>query len=380
MKQLLKFELYKIFRQKGIYIVMVLMFLLFSLVMVSESRNVSPKADTYTTEVKEELNTFAQEWEGNLTSEKVEEATQTLDSLPYANTPTSSLTNEELAKYNIVQQILFNDNTTRDIKSKITELEIKLDKLSENDISYKTALLKINMLNHLKLDTFQYNQGPINTIDFVERFAPYFTGILMLIGLASIFVNETNTGMDQLIYSSTYGRQKGVTAKIIASLVYVLFLTTVWVMFNIVMNSYIYGNIGWNSPIQFLRYPESPYTLTAIEYFFSQIGIHLLVAFAFMTFVLTVSAITKSTLVSFIISAVTFLLPTINLGVPYWEYVKQYSFSNFMTAPEFTKPFHALNLFGVPVLDPIVNYPLVALFTVMFMMMLYKAIKNKQVA
>ncbi|MGM7681271.1 ABC transporter permease [Cytobacillus sp. Hm23] len=380
MKQLLKFELYKIFRQKGMYIVMVLMFLLFSLVMVSESRNVSPKADTYATEVKEELNTFAQEWEGNLTSEKVEEATQTLDSLPYAYTPTSSLTNEELAKYNIVQQILFNDNTTRDIKSKITELEMKLDKLSENDISYKTALLEINMLNHLKLDTFQYNQGPINTIDFVERFAPYFTGILMLIGLASIFVNETNTGMDQLIYSSTYGRQKGVTAKIIASLIYVLFLTTVWVMFNIVMNSYIYGNIGWNSPIQFLRYPESPYTLTAIEYFFSQIGIHLLVAFAFMAFVLTVSAITKSTLVSFIISSVTFLLPTINLGVPYWEYVKKYSFSNFMTAPEFTKPFHALNLFGVPVLDPVVNYPLVVLFTVMFMIMLYKAIKNKQVA
>nr|WP_284730439.1 ABC transporter permease subunit [Bacillus sp. SM2101] len=376
----MQFELYKIFRQKGIYIVMVLMFLLFSLVMVSESRNVSPKADTYATEVKEELNTFAQEWEGNLTSERVEEATQTLDSIPYAYTPTSSLTDEELAKYNIVQQILFNDNTTRDIKSKITELEIKLDKLSKNDISYKTALLEINMLNHLKLDTFQYNQGPINTIDFVERFAPYFTGILMLIGLASIFVNETNTGMDQLIYSSTYGRRKGVTAKIIASIIYVLFLTIVWVTFNIIMNSYIYGNIGWNSSIQFLRYPESPYALTAIEYFFSQIGIHLLVAIAFMAFVLTVSALTKSTLVSFIISAVTFLLPTINFGVPYWEYVKKYSFSNFMTAPEFTKPFHALNLFDVPVLDPVVNYPLVALFTVMFMMLLYKAIKNKQVA
>ncbi|OEH93036.1 ABC transporter permease subunit [Bacillus solimangrovi] len=380
MKQLVKFELYKIFRQKGIYIGMVIMFLLFGLVMITESSNISQYLKTNSIGVKDEIQIAAKKWEGKLTEEKLKQASQISLSLSERNPILEPLTDEEIATEYIASSYYFNGYNRDEIQSRIDELDNKLNKVKGNDSEYQIVTLEKNMLENLdNLDSFEYNEGPRNTIIFTSKFAVYFMGVLMVIGLSSIFVNESNVGMDQLIYSSTHGRRKGVTAKVIASFIYTLFLIISWVTFDVLMNTYIFGNNGWSTPIQFLGF-DSPYSLTVLEYFIIQIGIHILVAYAFMVFTLAISALTKSTILSFIISISVFILPTINLGIPYWQYVKKYSFANFISAPEFIMPFHAITVFGKPVLDPIIHYPAIFLLAITLMIVLYKTIRRTQVS
>ncbi len=234
------------------------------------------------------------------------------------------------------------------------------------------------MLVDLNFETFTYSKGPQETIGFAY-FSRFFTSIMILIGLATIFVNEKNTGMDQLIYSSTHGRRKSITAKILASIIYVLFVILSWLTFDVLMNMYVYGNGGWDAPVQMIS-QHTPYNLTMLEFFLIQTGIHFLVALAFMTLVLLVSVLSKNTLMSFIISASIFILPTISFSIPLWDYVLKYSFANFITAPDFVNPFHAINMFGIPVLDPLVHYPAIFLISIILLITIYRTIKRKQIA
>ncbi|MDX8362780.1 ABC transporter permease subunit [Cytobacillus sp. IB215316] len=388
MKQLVKFELYKIFRQKGIYISMILMLLLFGMIMFNESR-IPNNLDTSAVDIKEELQVVAKKWEGKITEQKIEDASEISQSLEakvqqkydenYSGVMTE-LTSEEVAEYFILNRISIARSYLEDYKITLKEFDDKLNTLNKGDFTYKEALLEKEMLENLVVDTFNYNEGPKNTIGFASDYAAYFTGLIMLVGLASVFVNETSTGMDQLIYSTRHGRKIIVTAKIIAATVLILVITMSWVIFDVLMNTYIYGTSGWTSSIQNLGYPQSPYSLTGLEYFGIQIGAHILSAFAFMAFIFAVSAVSKSVLVSFIISAIVFILPSISMPTPLWEYVMKYSFGSFMSASEFINPFHAINVVGVPILDPVVHYPLVALLGIIFTIVVYNTIRRKQVA
>ncbi|MGM7684951.1 ABC transporter permease [Cytobacillus sp. Hm23] len=388
MKQLVKYELYKIFRQKGIYILIILMFFLFGMMMFNESR-IPNNLDTSAVDIKEELHGVAKKWEGKITEQKIEDASE-ISQLLEAKVQQkyeennkgvmTELTSEEVAEYFILNKIIIARSYLEDYKITMKGFDDKLNTLNKNDFTYKEALLEKEMLENLDVDTFKYNEGPKNTIGFASGYATYFTGLIMLVGLASVFVNETSTGMDQLIYSTRHGRKIIVTAKIIAATVLILVITLSWVIFDVLMNTYIYGTSGWSSSIQNLGYPQSPYSLTGLEYFGIQISAHILAAIAFMAFILVVSALSKSVLVSFIISALVFILPSISMPIPLWEYVKKYSFGSFMSASEFINPFHAINVVGVPILDPIVHYPLVALLAIIFTIVVYKTIRRKQVS
>ncbi|WP_214483145.1 ABC transporter permease subunit [Bacillus sp. SM2101] len=399
MKQLVKFELYKIFRQKGLYVGMLLVVALLTMSSLMVDRPISyPMSSHNIVDVTGEIEAVSKKWEGKLTEGKLEEARnleqsifekydklqkEAANTFPYKEVEVPA---EEAAEYFILDQIRLTNDFVYDSLNRMDELDSDLESLNKGGVSYKNALLEKHMWNELKINTFEYNEGAKNAIWFLKSSAPIIIGILMLMALAPMFVSESSSRMDQVVYSSKYGRRKGVTAKILASMIFVFIIFVFWVTFGILTNIYVYGSNGWDSPIQLLGlwgtdgYALSPYNLTGIEYILVQTVIMLLVAFVFMAVLLTVSALSKNVLVSFIISATIFLLPIVPLnGVLFW-YLQQYSFTNFMSAPEFTSPFHAINLFGVPVLEPFVNYPLIVLLGVMFIMVLYKTIKKKQVS
>ncbi|MEI5906847.1 hypothetical protein WAK64_07215 [Bacillus spongiae] len=387
MKQLVKFEIYKLFRQKGIYTWMILMFLFFSLAMTMEAR-IPNNLDTSAIEIKEELQTAAKKWEGKLTGKKIEEASNLSQSLEarvqqkFADNykgDGNELTSEEVAEYFILSRISLARYNLQVFQTNLKDLDNRVNSVNRDSFAYKKGLLEQEMLEKVNVETFTYNEGPKKTIDFVSNYAVYFTGIIMLVGLTSTFVNETRTSMDQLIYSSRYGRKQIVTAKIMAGMALIVVLTISWVTFDVLMNLYLYGNNGWNSSIQLLGHPHSPYNLTGLEYFGIQIGAHLIAAIAFMAFILTVSALSKSILASFLISTLVFILPSIFLHSHILEFARKYSFISFMEAFEFRSPFHAINVFGVPVLDPYIHYPLLVLITAFFMFVTYQIIRRKQV-
>ncbi|MEI5908088.1 ABC transporter permease subunit [Bacillus spongiae] len=375
MKQLVKFELYKIFRQKRIYITMFLLFLIFCLVSFSQPF-LGYGGDPL--DYKDDLQVISHKWEGELNKDKFDEAERLLKIYEekYSNEAQSEEERAEQYLFYSIGQYDFIVN--RIIPERINELNSELLKFNEDEFPYKQALLEKNMLEHLKINTFQYSIGPERTITLVKELFPFFTVFMLIIGLVSIFGNEKKTEMDQILYSTKYGRSKGVTAKIIASFSYVLFVVLSWVAIILVIHTYIYGNHGWNAPIQ--AYAKfSPYDLTLLEYFMIQIGVLFLVAVAFMMVILAVSAIFKKSLFCFFIISAVFILPIVEVSSPFWHYVKMYSFMNLMTAQEFTKSFHVMNIGGFPVLDPFVHYSFVGMISTIFLVVVYKAIKRTQV-
>ncbi|MDX8362723.1 hypothetical protein [Cytobacillus sp. IB215316] len=404
MKQLVKLELFKIFRQKSLWVALLLVTaLLTARIVISEVIIPFPAQGYQVADLQDDMEPVLEKWEGELTQEKVEKAQNVSKSIYekytkiWENNPEIwddekidpmkelGISPEEAAEYFIVDQIAGTKRFVNDIEDNINGLNRPLKSSDENDASYKNALLEKKMIDKLDVETFTYGEGARSTITTFKAFVPIMLGITILIGLSSIFVNEGSTRMDQLIYSSRYGRGTGVKAKIVASIIYVSIVTVGLSTLSILLNIYMYGINGWDLPIQLLGifhsegYALSPYHLTGFSYILIHLVVMFLVALIFMAFVLIVSALSKNILVSFIISATIFSLPIVPLNIGLWKFVQQFSFINFLSVPEFTSEFHAYNLFGVPVLDPYVHYPIIVLLGVMFILAIYKTIKKKQI-
>src|SRR5699024_11181559 len=101
-------------------------------------------------------------------------------------------------KISVLYQILHKKNSVSNIKIR-KEIE-----MSENvDFIYLTYyLVAVCMVNYLSDD------GVI------------FIGMLILVGIYSIFSRDTTTGVSQYTLTSKFGRTKLVTAKIIVTLTY----------------------------------------------------------------------------------------------------------------------------------------------------------------
>jgi ABC-type transport system involved in multi-copper enzyme maturation permease subunit len=73
---------------------------------------------------------------------------------------------------------------------------------------------------------------------------------MTIIGIGTIFSKEYSSGMDQFLLSSKYGRSKAVTAKILASLIFILSVIIVWSLYSFAMATYSFGMHGWKSSLQ----------------------------------------------------------------------------------------------------------------------------------
>jgi len=226
----------------------------------------------------------------------------------------------------------------------------------------------------------ELSNGPMNTIVLVD---PELTGVMLLIGLSSIFTREYSSGVDNYILSSKKGRRELVWAKINASLIYTMTVILVWELFNITVNYLRHGNKGWGNPIQtFPQFSESPYDLSIVEYHFLQIGIHLLGACCFALLIVFISSISKNSLIAFIMSALILFGPVL-------EFVDDIKISWLLAA----LPFAFYNILEVKLLFMEVNtveilsYPIeypefacllmIALSVILIKLVLY-VVKNKE--
>ncbi|WP_214481731.1 hypothetical protein [Bacillus sp. SM2101] len=129
MKQLVKFELYKLFRQKGIYITMGLMFILFSMNSLSAHISTSPYKAL---ELKSDLQLAAENWEGTITEKKLEDASNIQELL----TPKSiegTLSEKEVAEQFVIMSLFENETmNSLIIPNRLSELQINMSNLNES--------------------------------------------------------------------------------------------------------------------------------------------------------------------------------------------------------------------------------------------------------
>lgn len=366
--QLLKFELYKIFKQKIVYITF-LFLLLFSTGFTFD-RSTQAERDLY------------KEWEGPLTEAKVELAekenarlNEIIDKRVEEGKEGQILTDTESLRSGIYEQIAFIKGSERQLKETYKTLD------QEN--KYNSELGK-SMIQKVDLSFFSYNKGPGEMIDYASFYSILLTGCMLLIGLSATYTQEYSSGVDHYMLSSRKGKETLLRSKIIASLIYTAVVVLVWEIFNLVWNGIKYGFEGWSTPIQHMfKYYFSPYSFTMLEFHLVQLCLHLLAAFAFALLIILVSSLCKNSLLSFFINAVIFAVPFFvveTMNFPSWlEDMFSFSFIYIMKIEFLFDHFKTINVWGAPLLYPIVGLLWVIIISAVLLLVTNKVIKNKEV-
>jgi ABC-type transport system involved in multi-copper enzyme maturation permease subunit len=366
--QLFKFELYKIFKQKTVYITCFLL-LLFS----------TGFTYNYSTDSERQL---YKDWEGQITKEKAmlaekeyQNLMKLLDQRAENGQQGHMFTDNEQTQAGIYESIAMIKNSEQRLKNRYQEIH--------RGTEYNTELEK-SMIQKVDLSYFFYNEGPRETVDYASTYALLITGAMLLIGLSTTYTQEYSSRVDRYILSSSKGRKTLLWSKIMAALAFASLIVLITEIFNLIWNGIRYGYDGWLSPIQNMHtYFFSNYSFSLIEFHLIQLGFHLLAAFSFALTIILVSSLCKNSFISIMVNGVIFAIPywlVELMNLPMWlSDVFSFSFLYIMKVEFLFHHFNTINLFGIPVL-----YPFVALFWVLavstiVIVMAKKVIKDKEV-
>ncbi|UAL47186.1 hypothetical protein K7887_20425 [Sutcliffiella horikoshii] len=366
--ELLKFELYKIFKQKTVYITFFLA-ILFSTGFTFQLTEQWEK-DLY------------KEWEGPITAEKVklaEEKNAVLmkkledapDDEPFFF---SERENAEMAVY---EGVVWAAGVERNTVAYIKEL----------DRADATAADKLNvaMLNKLDTSYFAYNVGPGKVIDFASVFSIFITGAMLLIGLSAIYTQEYSSGVENYLLSARKGRKQLLWAKVGAASVYTVVIVLAWEVFNLAWNTVQFGSEGWGTPFQhYFKYYFSPYDFTMLEYHLVQMAFHLLGAVSFAVLIVLVSSFSKNALISFFVCSALFGMPFLvveMLMLPQWvENLFTFTHIFTMNVEPLFDFFKTVNVFGTPVLYPFVAVVMMVIVSGVAVLVNLRYMKRKELS
>lgn len=350
MFQLLKFELYKIYKQKSIYILFILLIAIVSSGGFVDRQNERAIYQDY------------QKFEGKITKEKMAELEIVRDEVNEKFDNGEEVTSEEHTLYGISELFSFRIARMQEREDEIAGLASEINNATSSYKMKKTALKK-DMLASIDSSQLYYQKGPAIMIDMIYTFGFVITAFMTIIGIGPIFSKEYSSGMDQFLLSSKFGRSKLVTAKILASLLFILSIVSAWSLYSFAKAYYLFGMHGWKSSLQSLyEFIESPYSYNLMKTFFAMMTIHIIAALAFGLITVFTSSLSKKVMVSILASGMIFGIPLVfDTLLDYGgttkilvEQILNLSIYRFMKVKELFSGFYTYNIFGTPILHPIV--------------------------
>lgn len=289
MKNLIKFELRKILT-KRFSLISIAVVLLFSFILAFSAFQGMYAFDGKSTEGGGKSavaidKAIAAKYEGILTDEKVQKIMTEFK-------PTYDLQGMN-AKYlylNALQSATF---------SRFSDMDGNWNGLSVSDV-FGDEEIKIGYIN-----------GWLNTSQNMVKVFIVLSLINILL-IAPVFSGEYS-GVDNIILTSRYGKTKCATAKVIASLLASIFITLFVSAFNLIFAFAVYGKEGLDCSILFapLGFVEGyiPFNITCGTLLKYQILLAFSSAISVTGITLLLSAICKSQMIAFVLSAAVHLMP-----------------------------------------------------------------------
>lgn len=254
----------------------------------------------------------------------------------------------------------------------------------QTGFAYRADKLEYDMLKNLPfIGSGMYNGGGAMMIDFFKTYGFIIYAAMILIGLASIFSEEYASGTDNFLLTAKRGKRQLVSAKIKAALLYSVVVGVIIAAWNVGLNAFLFGTQGMSYPIQSIALYAAPFHLTVLQYIFVAIVIFLFGGLAFSCFVLLVSALSRSSLISFFISAGIFVLPELISKVmhqPWSETLLNFSYTGLLQVSRLFYQFLAYNVFGHPVLYPTLAFPIIIVISLIVTRVVYVVYGRHQVA
>jgi hypothetical protein len=152
-----------------------------------------------------------------------------------------------------------------------------------------------------------YTDGWKAILNFWGDIGYYFVAILAFFGISRIFPEEMASGMDQLIRSTREGHRKLVTAKIAAAILYVCSITGIFALINLFTNAFFYGLAGWNVPLKNV-FLQTPYSFRIWQLYILQLIFAMMVMSILGLIAMLLSVLTKNSIAAFSVAGGSFLL------------------------------------------------------------------------
>ena len=214
------------------------------------------------------------------------------------------------------------DLTTRDQRMMFAVLTMVHTADTKEQLDNDTEALLTTARKHLcQFAVLKYQQmDGLNTalpfgvrkIDALRTLTTESLSLVIILLIAPVFSGEYG-GVDNIILTSKYGKTKCATAKVLASLLSAVFITTLVVIFNLLIAVAIYGTEGLDcsilfAPIDFLE-GYIPFNITCGTVLKYQILLAFMSAISVTGIVLILSAVCKSQMIAFVISAAIHVIP-----------------------------------------------------------------------
>lgn len=290
---LLRFELEKLLKWKGLYIAAVLLILINALYIFSNKpSSLSHYRSAYG---------YYKVEEGYVTAEKIRMAEKGLKELNKLYRDGIKFDEKNLGK-----SILYKDINTvvthRDeYKKVISNLENNKAK-SEKEKSILKFLKNVG-----PLDSAYYIEGWKEIVKYTWSIGYYFTIMLVLLGVSLIIPQEYSSGMYMIINSTKESSRKLIYSKIIAVIVFAGIVTAFFAVINLFINWYFYGLAGWNAPLKNLYY-DTPYNIRIWQFFLIQQLLHVLSLSVLGLFTMLISIFWKKSAMSLSIGGIVFII------------------------------------------------------------------------
>jgi ABC-type transport system involved in multi-copper enzyme maturation permease subunit len=256
-----------------------------------------------------------------------------------------------------------------------------------NTIGYdlRSNTLFYNTMTGVQANNYYYTGGWNYSIGYVYSLGAAMMAVLILLGLSSMFSGEYSSRMDSIILSSKYGKTKLIRAKIAASVVYITILDLIFNLLNLLGNLIIFGTHGWDAPMQCLTsYMYSPYNFTVFQYYLLQLLIHLGACIVFGLFIILVSSLCKTQVLTFFICTIVFILPfmidkVIAIKTPLADLITRFSYTWFMQVERLFSSFKVYNILEHPVFYPVIGVVLMSLLVPFCWYSIAKSFKNHSI-
>ncbi|RDC48220.1 ABC transporter permease, partial [Acinetobacter sp. RIT592] len=311
MKDLIKFELYKIFSKKSVLALILICIISSVLPSITDYLDMKGKGlKSY-----ENIKKVGQEYEGQVITEEKKDYLEKkgLQIREKDNKGEYVTDKERVSAYGIYDfymwvnpEYMINGSFYKfdDIKKEI----VKLEKDGDSDTyEYKEFKYIHDLIEKKPIPKFYFKFGWRNATEF--NMNPLWMAILIIVSICTIFSNEYQSNTASIIFSSKNGQGRLTLAKVISGL---LFSTIIFLVINGIQVAIMamHGFDGWNLPLGFLpSYARTPYIMNIGTFYMIGLLVSYIGVVLFTLLVMLVSLISKNDMISFAINVVILLGP-----------------------------------------------------------------------
>lgn len=338
--RLLKYELYKIFSNKFMYLGLVI-FIALNFICIHSEYNMKSCRETYKP---------FKGYEGKISDEKIELAKKYkkyIETQPEdVNMGIPELSGKSYYTIKVSDIECNKDNYLNSLKS----YEKEINNATINPLE-KTQYELIKKMGYN--DEIYYTLGWDKILYYNSWTGFFFIGALIVLGLSSIFAEEYDTFVDSLILTSKYGKSRLVWAKIGAAFIYTVFVVLALYLLPFIFYGWKFGLKGFDVPIRNANfYSQSTINLKIWQFYIVQILFNIVGGFSLGLFTLLISSISKNKILTAFVSGCAFLIPDLlqRLDMPFQAFFTTFSYTNFISLEYLNfHPGFMKNFLGVPI-------------------------------